>query len=170
MARGRPAPRRLAHRTCSSIETEPLKEPLRIAGEPVARLFASTSGTDADWVVKIIDVWPDEVPEHPKLGGYQQMMSADIFRGRYREDLADAAAARGRTRRWRIAFRCRTRATRFLPGHRVMVQIQSSWFPLYDRNPQTFVPNIMYREARELCEGDASHLAHSGRRARSSCR
>ncbi|MGH8286886.1 MAG: CocE/NonD family hydrolase, partial [Steroidobacteraceae bacterium] len=62
-------------------ETEPLKEPLRIAGEPIARIFASTSGSDSDWVVKIIDVWPDEVPDHPKLGGYQQMLSADILRG-----------------------------------------------------------------------------------------
>ena len=70
--------------------TEPLGEPLRVAGQPVARLFASTSGSDSDWVVKIIDVWPDEVPENPRLGGYQQMLSADIFRGRYREDLAVA--------------------------------------------------------------------------------
>src|SRR5439155_5592870 len=67
-------------------ETEPLQSPLRVAGEPIARLFASTSGSDADWVVKLIDVWPEEVPSHTKLGGYQQMLSADILRGRYRED------------------------------------------------------------------------------------
>ena len=71
-----------------------LAEPLRIAGQPFAQLFASTSGSDADWVVKIIDVWPDEVPESPKLGGYQQMLSADIFRGRYREDFSVARPAK----------------------------------------------------------------------------
>ena len=69
-------------------QTEPLREPVRLAGEPIANLFASTSGTDSDWVVKIIDVWPDEVQERPTLGGYQQMLSADIFRGRYRTDFA----------------------------------------------------------------------------------
>ena len=125
-------------------QTEPLKEPLRIAGEPIAHLFASTSGTDSDWVVKIIDVWPDEVPERPTLGGYQQMLSADIFRGRYRVGLLRSRS------RWRAnkalpyRFRLPHASHTFLPGHRIMVQIQSSWFPLYDRNPQTFVPNIMY--------------------------
>ncbi len=123
--------------------TEPLAEPLRVAGEPVARLFASTSGTDSDWVVKLIDVWPEEVPESPKLGGYQQMLSADIFRGRYREDLAVAKPlASGKVLAYRIPLPQVSHT--FLPGHRIMVQIQSSWFPLYDRNPQTFVPNIMF--------------------------
>jgi len=123
--------------------TEPLKKPVRVAGEPIAWLFASTSGTDSDWVVKIIDVWPDEVPENPKLGGYQQMLSADIFRGRYREDLAVAKPLEPcKVLEYRIPLphMCHT----FLPGHRIMVQVQSSWFPLYDRNPQTFVPNIMF--------------------------
>jgi putative CocE/NonD family hydrolase len=125
--------------------TEPLKEPLRIAGEPIVRLFASTSGSDADWVVKIIDVWPDEVPENPKLGGYQQMLSADIFRGRYREDLAVARPIEaGKVLEYRIPLPNASHT--FLRGHRIMVQIQSSWFPLYDRNPQTFVPNIMFAE------------------------
>jgi putative CocE/NonD family hydrolase len=123
-------------------ETDPLKAPIRIAGQPFANLFASTSGTDSDWVVKIIDVWPDEVPDHVKLGGYQQMLSADIFRGRYREDLAVAHALEaGKALPYRI--RLPNADHTFLPGHRIMVQIQSSWFPLYDRNPQTFVPNIM---------------------------
>jgi len=126
-------------------ETEPLKRPLRVAGEPVAHLFASTSGTDSDWVVKIIDVWPDEVPERPMLGGYQQMLSADIFRGRYRTDFAvPQPLAPNKPLSYRI--RLPQVSHTFLPGHRVMVQIQSSWFPLYDRNPQTFVPNIMFAE------------------------
>ena len=123
--------------------TEPLKEPLRVAGQPAARLFASTSGSDSDWVVKIIDVWPDEVPENPKLGGYQQMLSADIFRGRYREDLAAAKPlAADKVLEYHIPLPHVSHT--FLPGHRIMVQVQSSWFPLYDRNPQTFVPNIMF--------------------------
>ncbi|MGO8701194.1 MAG: CocE/NonD family hydrolase [Limisphaerales bacterium] len=124
-------------------ETEPLKEPLRVAGEPIARLFASTSGSDSDWVVKIIDVWPDEVPDHPKLGGYQQMLSTDILRGRYWRDPATPQAIdpnKVLPYRLRLPNVCH----RFLPGHRIMVQIQSTWFPLYDRNPQTFVPNIMF--------------------------
>ncbi|MBX3704091.1 MAG: CocE/NonD family hydrolase [Steroidobacteraceae bacterium] len=123
--------------------SEPLEQPLRVAGEPIARLFASTSGTDSDWVVKIIDVYPDEVPENPKLGGYQMMLSADIFRGRYREDLAAARPlAAGKVLEYRIPLPHVSHT--FLPGHRIMVQVQSSWFPLYDRNPQTFVPNVMF--------------------------
>ena len=123
--------------------TEPLKEPLRVAGEPIVNLFASTSGSDSDWVVKIIDVWPDEVPDHPKLGGYQQMLSADIFRGRYREDLAAPHALKpDKVLPYRIHLPNVSHT--FLPGHRIMVQVQSSWFPLYDRNPQSYVPNIMY--------------------------
>jgi hypothetical protein len=123
--------------------TDPLQEPLRIAGEPIARLFASTSGSDADWVVKLIDVWPDQVPENPKLGGYQQMLSADIFRGRYREDFAVARPLKpGQVLEYRLPLPNASHT--FLRGHRIMVQIQSSWFPLYDRNPQTFVPNIMF--------------------------
>ena len=123
--------------------TEPLMEPVRVAGEPVARLYASTSGSDSDWVVKIIDVWPDEVPENPKLGGYQQMLSADIFRSRYREDITVAKPLEpGKVLEYRIPLPQVSHT--FLPGHRIMVQVQSSWFPLYDRNPQTFVPNIMF--------------------------
>ncbi|MGH8249250.1 MAG: CocE/NonD family hydrolase [Steroidobacteraceae bacterium] len=126
--------------------SEPLKEPLRLAGQPVAKLFASTSGNDSDWVVKIIDVWPDEVPDNPGLGGYQQLLSADIFRGRYREDFAVAKPLRpGAVLEYRIPLPQVSHT--FLPGHRIMVQVQSSWFPLYDRNPQSFVPNIMYAPA-----------------------
>ena len=123
-------------------ETEPLTEPLRLAGEPRARLFASTTGSDADWVVKVIDVWPSENPDNPKLGGYQQMISADIFRGRYREDFS-APKAIASNKVLEYSIRLPQANHTFLPGHRIMVQIQSSWFPLYDRNPQSFVPNIM---------------------------
>lgn len=123
--------------------SEPLKEPLRIAGEPVANLVASTSGTDSDWVVKVIDVYPDEVASQPALGGYQLMVSADIFRGRYRENPAmPKALVPNEPLTYRFALP--TAHHVFLPGHRVMVQVQSTWFPLYDRNPQTFVSNIFF--------------------------
>ena len=115
---------------------------MKISGQPVANLVASTSGTDADWVVKVIDVYPDEVADEPKLGGYQLMVSADIFRGRYRESLeTPKPIAAGAPLLYRFALPTANHV--FLPGHRIMVQIQSSWFPLYDRNPQTFVKNIM---------------------------
>ncbi len=117
--------------------------PVKIAGQPVANLYASTSGTDSDWVVKLIDVYPDEVAAAPTMGGYQLMISADIFRGRYRESLeTPKPLAAGKPLLYR--FNLPTANHVFLPGHRIMVQIQSSWFPLYDRNPQTFVPNIFW--------------------------
>ncbi len=123
-------------------ESRPLTAPLRVAGEPHARLYASTSGSDADWVVKIIDVWPPEYPNDPELGGYQQMISADIFRGRYREDFSKPKALTpDKVLEYRIRLPQMNHT--FLPGHRIMIQVQSSWFPLYDRNPQSFVPNIM---------------------------
>ncbi|MEJ2009945.1 MAG: CocE/NonD family hydrolase [Acidobacteriota bacterium] len=120
-----------------------LKAPLKISGQPVVHLVASTSGTDSDWVVKLIDVYPDEVASEPKLGGYQLMISADIFRGRYRESFAKPEAITP-NKPLLYRFELPTANHVFLPGHRIMVQIQSSWFPLYDRNPQTFVPNIFW--------------------------
>jgi putative CocE/NonD family hydrolase len=130
-------------------ETEPLKQPLRVAGQPYAQLLASTSGSDCDWVVKIIDVWPDEDPDHPKLGGYQQMLSADIMRGRYRQDPAKPGPIDSNKV---LPYRLRlpNLSHTFLPGHRIMVQVQSSWFPLYDRNPQTYVPNIMFAKPSDF--------------------
>jgi putative CocE/NonD family hydrolase len=121
----------------------PLTAPLQISGAPMVNLFASTSGSDADWVVKLIDVYPDEVASQPELGGYQLGIAMDIFRGRYREGLdKPLAIPADKVERYRFALPNADHV--FLPGHRVMVQIQSSWFPLYDRNPQTFVPNIFY--------------------------
>jgi predicted acyl esterase len=121
---------------------------LKISGQPIANLVASTSGTDSDWVVKIIDVYPDEVASDPRLGGYQLMISADIFRGRYRESLEQAKAiAANQPLLYRYSLPTANHV--FLPGHRIMVQVQSSWFPLYDRNPQTFVPNIFWAKAED---------------------
>ncbi|HKV25212.1 MAG TPA: CocE/NonD family hydrolase [Candidatus Acidoferrum sp.] len=120
-----------------------LTKPLKIAGQPAVHLVASTSGTDSDWVVKLIDVYPDEFAAQANLGGYQLMISADIFRGRYRESL-ETAHAIAANEPLLYQFNLPNADHVFLPGHRVMVQIQSSWFPLYDRNPQTFVPNIFW--------------------------
>ncbi len=113
-----------------------LTAPLHLGGAPMVNLFASTSGTDSDWVVKLIDVYPDEMPSDPPMGGYQLAIAMDIFRGRYRDSLSrPSAIPAGKVQRYRFALPHVNHV--FLPGHRIMVQIQSSWFPLYDRNPQT---------------------------------
>jgi len=123
--------------------TEPLKAPLKIAGAPMVNLFASTSGTDSDWVVKLIDVYPDVVPSDPTMGGYELGVAMEIFRGRYRESLEKPTAIpAGKVQRYRYELPPTNHV--FQTGHRIMVQVQSSWFPLYDRNPQTFVPNIFF--------------------------
>ena len=126
-----------------AFESDVLTGPVQISGQPIAHLVASTSGTDSDWVVKVIDVYPDEVAGEKVLGGYQLMISADIFRGRYRESLS-APKAISPNEPLLYQFALPTANHVFLPGHRIMVQVQSSWFPLYDRNPQTFVPNIFW--------------------------
>jgi putative CocE/NonD family hydrolase len=118
-----------------------LTAPLRIAGQPVAHLYASTSGTDSDWVVKLIDVYPDEVPGAVEMGSYELPIAMDILRGRYRDDPAKPSAIpSGKITGYVLKLPNADHV--FMPGHRIMVQVQSSWFPLYDRNPQTFVPNI----------------------------
>jgi putative CocE/NonD family hydrolase len=126
-----------------SYSTDVLTEPVKISGQPVANLVASTTGTDADWVVKVIDVYPDEVAGQPNLGGYQLAVAMDIFRGRYRESLEKPKAITADSPLV-YRFELPTANHVFLPGHRIMVQVQSSWFPIYDRNPQTFVPNIFW--------------------------
>src|SRR5581483_2935058 len=126
-----------------TYETPVLTAAVRISGAPIADLFASTSGTDADWVVKLIDVFPDEVPSQPEMGGYELPIAMDIFRGRYRESFEHPSAIpAGKAQRYRFVLPTANHV--FEPGHRIMVQIQSSWFPLYDRNPQTYVSNMFF--------------------------
>jgi len=125
-----------------------LTSPVKISGEPIANLVASTSGTDSDWVVKLIDVYPDEVAGQPAMGGYQLMVSGEIFRGRYRESL-EKPKALASDQPLSFRFGLPTANHVFLPGHRIMVQVQSSWFPLYDRNPQKFVPNIFWAKPED---------------------
>jgi hypothetical protein len=132
-----------------------LTAPVRISGAPVADLLAATTGTDADWVVKVIDVFPDEVPNDPEMGGYELAVSMDIFRGRYRESFEHPSAIpSGQPQRYR--FTLPTTNHVFQPGHRIMVQIQSSWFPLYDRNPQTYVPNIFFAKPEDYVKATQS--------------
>jgi putative CocE/NonD family hydrolase len=126
-----------------SFSTPRLTQAVKISGEPIANLIASTSGTDGDFVVKLIDVYPDEMGREPKLGGYELMVSADILRGRYRDSFSNPKAIPADQKQV-FRFALPTTNHVFLPGHRIMVQVQSSWFPLYDRNPQTYVENIFF--------------------------
>jgi hypothetical protein len=140
-----------------------LTSPVKISGQPIANLIASTSGTDSDWVVKVIDVYPDEVAGQSKMGGYQFMVSADIFRGRYRESLENPKPlVSGQPLLYKFNLPPANHV--FLPGHRIMVQVQSSWFPLYDRNPQTFVPNIFWAKPQDYRKAEQK-IYHSAGQA-----
>lgn len=124
-----------------TFETDVLTEPLRLAGRPIVHLYASTSGTDSDWVVKLIDVYPGEDAYDPEMGGYELPIATDIFRGRYRTSFEHPQPIEpNRPLLYRFGLPMVNHV--FQPGHRVMVQVQSTLFPLYDRNPQTYVANI----------------------------
>jgi putative CocE/NonD family hydrolase len=126
-----------------SYTSNPLSQPLRLAGTPLVHLVAATSGTDSDWIVKLIDVYPDQYPQKPELGGYQLAIAMDVMRARYRTDVAHPSPVPA-NQPVTYEFALPTVDYVVQPGHRLMVQVQSSWFPLYDRNPQTFVPNIFF--------------------------
>lgn len=142
--------RRLSSRAdVLSYKSDILTQPVELSGQPIANLFASTSGTDSDFVVKLIDVYPDRYLSQPELSGYELMVSADILRGRYRDDMAHPSPIPpGRIERYRWTLPATSHV--FLPGHRIMVQIQSSWFPLYDRNPQSYVENIFWAKPEDF--------------------
>jgi uncharacterized protein len=124
-----------------SWQSDVLTEDFTVTGDIAAKLFASTTGSDSDWVVKLIDVYPTEHPADPKMAGYQLMVADEIFRGRYRKSFEKAEALEpNKVLDYTIDLRGNDYT--FKKGHRIMVQIHSSWFPLYDRNPQKFVPNI----------------------------
>jgi len=126
-----------------SYETPVLDHEVQLEGAPVADIFAKTTGTDGDFVVKLIDVYPPTYPEQPEMGGYELPIALDIFRGRYRKSFSDPSPIpAGQVQEYK--FRLPTVNYTFEPGHRIMVQIQSSLFPVYDRNPQTYVPNILF--------------------------
>lgn len=145
--------------------SEPLAEDLVVSGQIVAHLFASTTGTDSDWVVKLIDVFPDMYPPEPKMGGYQLMIAGDVFRGRYRNDFTrPQPITPGRVEHYRIIFPANDHV--FRRGHRMMVQVQSTWFPVIDRNPQRYVPNIFlardedFQPATQRIYRSAAHPSH----------
>jgi uncharacterized protein len=124
-----------------SWKTDVLTDDVTLTGDMIANLFASTTGTDSDWAVKLIDVYPGEYPADPKMANYQLMVASEIFRGRYRESFEKAKPLTPNTP---LEYKINMRGNdyTFRKGHRIMVQVQSSWFPLYDRNPQKFVENI----------------------------
>jgi uncharacterized protein len=130
-----------------SFVTDPLKQDIEVVGSIVAHLFASTSGTDADWVVKLIDVYPESYPEKPEMGGYQLMIADDVLRGKFHKSFATPQPLQPDVVN-EFVVNLRTRNHRFRVGHRIMVQVQSSWFPLIDRNPQKFT-NIMSAKAED---------------------
>ncbi|MGZ5438433.1 MAG: CocE/NonD family hydrolase [Candidatus Aminicenantales bacterium] len=145
-----------------SWETEPLAEDVTVTGRLTARLFASTSGTDSDWVVKLIDVYPEDYPDDPAMGGYQLMIANEVFRGRFLKSFErPEPLVPDRVAEFPIDLHAADH--RFLKGHRIMVQVQSTWFPLIDRNPQTFVENIFlakvsdYRPATQRVYRSKAH-------------
>ena len=146
-------------------QTGPLDADVTVTGQIVAKLTVATTGGDADWIVKLIDVYPDSIADRPHLGGYQLMVAGDILRGRYRQSWerpqpmpANAPTA--------VNVDLHGQAYTFKRGHRIMVQVQSTWFPLYDRNPQTWVPNIFlahasdYQAQTHRVFHDATHLSY----------
>ncbi len=129
-------------------QTSALTEDVTLSGQVTAKLFASTTGSDADWVVKLIDVYPESMPQDWKLSGFELMVADEIFRGRYRNSFEKPEPITPNTV---TPFTVDLHTTNhvFKKGHRIMVQVQSTWFPLYDRNPQKFVPNIFEAKASD---------------------
>lgn len=140
-----------------SYRTEALAAPLHVSGVPVADLRAMTTGSDGDFVVKLIDVFPDTDPANPGLGGYQLPVAMDIFRGRYRESFEHPSAIPANEAQ-QYRFELPNVNHVFMPGHRIMVQVQSTLFPLYDRNPQTFVPNIFNAKPSDYVKAEVTIL------------
>jgi putative CocE/NonD family hydrolase len=146
-------------------QTEELAEDVTLAGQVTAKLFASTTGSDSDWIVKLIDVYPQKYPEDWKLSGYELMISDEIFRGRYHHSFEKPEPLKpGEVTPFTIDLHTADHV--FKKGHRIMVQVQSTWFPVYDRNPQKFVPNIF--EAKESDYQKATQRIYRSKRFPSS--
>jgi uncharacterized protein len=142
-----------------SWQSEPLAEDVRVAGAITANLVASTSGTDSDWIVKLIDVYPDEDAQDASMSGYQLMIANEVFRGRFRQGYETPQPVPVDTpQEYRIDLHWANHC--FRKGHRLMVQVQSTWFPLIDRNPQRFVPNIFEAKASDFVKA-TQRIYHS---------
>lgn len=146
-----------------TYETPVLAAPVRIQGAPIADIVAATSGTDVDIAVKLIDVYPADFPNQPELGGYELPIGTDIFRGRYRDSVSDPSPVPANTPQ-RYRFTLPNANYVFLPGHRIMVQVQSTLFPLYDRNPQTYVDSILFARPSDYRKATVT-VMHSGEAA-----
>ena len=145
-----------------SWETEPLREDVALAGNLSAHLFAATTGTDCDWVVRLIDVYPESSPKEPALGGYQLLVAGEVFRARFRKSFTrPEPVVPGQVTEYTIDLHGNHHC--FRQGHRIMVQVHSSWFPVIDRNPQKYVANIF--EATEADFQTARQAACSARRS-----
>ncbi|HEV8485831.1 MAG TPA: CocE/NonD family hydrolase [Blastocatellia bacterium] len=143
--------------------SDPLKDDVVVSGKIVANLFASTTGTDSDWIVKLIDVYPEKYRPDPTMGGFQLMIAGDVLRGRYRNSFEKPEPiAPDSVTRYEIGFPANDHV--FLKGHRIMVQVQSTWFPVIDRNPQKFVPNIFLAKERDF-QRATQRVFRSGRHA-----
>jgi len=132
-----------------SWETEVLTEDVEVTGNVLAKLFAATTGSDCDWVVKLIDVYPAEYPKDIKMGGYQLMVANDVLRGRFRNSFSQPQAITpNKVESYTVDLHAMNHV--FLKGHKIMVQVQSTWFPIIDRNPQKYVPNIFEAQASDF--------------------
>jgi putative CocE/NonD family hydrolase len=158
---------RFVHRRPDVLDyvSDPLENEVVVSGKIVANLFAATSGTDSDWIVKLIDVYPEKYTADPKMGGYQLMIAGDVFRGRYRKSFEKPEPIVANTvLQYQIAFPANDHV--FRKGHRIMVQVQSTWFPVIDRNPQRFVPNIFlakdsdFQPATQRVHRSGPHASH----------
>ena len=143
--------------------TEALDADVVVSGKIIAKLFASTTGTDSDWIVKLIDVYPEKYPADPKMGGYQLMIAGDVVRGRYRNSFEKPEPiVAGAVVPYEIGFPANDHV--FLKGHRIMVQVQSTWFPVIDRNPRRFVPSIFDAKDSDFQKA-TQRIYRSGRQA-----
>ncbi|MBC7922558.1 MAG: CocE/NonD family hydrolase [Ferruginibacter sp.] len=148
-----------------SWETEPLAEDLTVSGNILTHLFAATSGTDSDWIVKLIDVYPETYSEAPKMGGYQLMVSNEVLRGRFRNSFSTPEPIpANQVQAYTLDIHGQDHT--FLKGHKVMVQVQSTWFPVIDRNPQRYVDNIFaaretdFQPATQRVFRSRTHASH----------
>ena len=136
-------------------ETEALNEDMTLSGEILAKLQVATTGTAADWVVKVIDVYPPDAEDYPetqkylKMGNYHMMVRSEVMRGRFRESFSEPKAFEA-NKKTEVDLTLQGVNHTFLKGHKLQIQIQSTWFPLIDRNPQTFVPNIYKAKAEDF--------------------
>jgi putative CocE/NonD family hydrolase len=143
--------------------TDPLVEPVVVSGQITAHLFAATSGTDSDWIVKLIDVYPERYSKDETMSGYQLMVAGDVVRGRYHKSIErPEPLVPNAVVEYRIPFPANDHT--FQPGHRIMVQVQSTWFPVIDRNPQRFVPNIFLATAADF-QAATQRIYRAGTRA-----